>query len=319
MLETVRGKEGLVTIGKKVIADIHPDKRMYKDIPEDVSYWVGTFLQKLRGSFPSVVLTNSIRGEGRARRSKWAAGGSRMQDWDPKDAGLMMLNQLIIDNMINAGAGKNVDEKDAFESFLFLMSITVAHELVHLFVGFISGNNRPLTPPDVSFLPEDYNTKIRGKPVGESGRAWEAYVLGGTVEAFEQKDNPLGNRQAGTMYLIGLGGTAEVVDQDYMRTTCGRYFQFPVTTQSEGRTTLQELDRTRRPMSAVRGAANASQGPSARDRDTTTMDDRDMIPDYTVAEPAKYRKYPTHEIREDDFEILLHNLTEPKTRVVKAR
>jgi hypothetical protein len=96
-------------------------------------------------------------------------------------------------------------------------------------------------------------------------------------------------------------------------------FQFPVTTQSEGRTTLQELDRTRRPMRDVRGVANASQGPSSRDRDTTTMDDRDMIPDYTVAEPAKYRKYPTHEIREDDFEILLRIPKERSNLFVKAR
>lgn len=95
MLEHERGKKGLVAIGNGVIAEIHPDKRVYKDGPEDMPDWVDTFLQKLRGSFPPVVLNNSLDGEGQLRRSNWAAGGRRMQDWDPKDAGLMRLNQLV--------------------------------------------------------------------------------------------------------------------------------------------------------------------------------------------------------------------------------
>lgn len=87
-------------------------------------------------------------------------------------------------------------------------------------------------------------------------------------------------------------------------------FQFPVTTQSEGRTTIEELDRNHRRMQEVRDDANASQGPSTGDRHRISI---------SSAELAKYREYPDHEIREDDFEIMLHNLTEPKTRVVKAR
>lgn len=124
--------------------------------------------------------------------------------------------------MISAGAGQSIDEKNAFESFLFLMSITVAHELVHLFIGSLTGDDRPFTPPGISYLPDHYNTRIDGEPVGESGRAWESSFFGGTVEAFEQKDNPLGDHQAGIMYLFRSDETAEVVDQDYLRTTCRR-------------------------------------------------------------------------------------------------
>lgn len=99
--------------------------------------------------------------------------------------------------------GQSRPNTAAFETFMFLMGITVAHELCHLFVGFIIGWERPATPGNISFLPELYNHTARdGNVIGESGRAWEGWVLGGIVDTFEDPRSPLQARQPGMMYII---------------------------------------------------------------------------------------------------------------------
>ncbi|KAK5635393.1 hypothetical protein RRF57_011105 [Xylaria bambusicola] len=89
---------------------------------------------------------------------------------------------------------------EAYESFTFIMGITVAHELVHFFVGYLTGQDVPDTPEWVSYLPPVYNrVEENGTEIGESGRTWEGYVLGGIVETAEDTSNPLGAYQAGTL------------------------------------------------------------------------------------------------------------------------
>lgn len=53
--------------------------------------------------------------------------------------------------------------------------------------------------------------------VGESGRAWEGAVLGGTVEAFESTSNLLRGRQAGILYLLDSQRLARRLDQSGVR------------------------------------------------------------------------------------------------------
>ncbi|KAI1390125.1 uncharacterized protein F4822DRAFT_224958 [Hypoxylon trugodes] len=81
------------------------------------------------------------------------------------------------------------------------MAITVAHELMHFFTGFLTGYDYSMTPEQVSYLPSFYNREARdGRMVGESGRAWEGNVLGGVVEAMEELSQPAD--QAGVLWVI---------------------------------------------------------------------------------------------------------------------
>lgn len=56
------------------------------------------------------------------------------------------------------------------------MIISLAHEIVHLFVGYLTGQQRILTPPELSA--DGFDTG----PNGESGRYWESILLQGNLE-----------------------------------------------------------------------------------------------------------------------------------------
>jgi len=88
---------------------------------------------------------------------------------------------------------------DSCNMFKFQMAITVAHEVNHFLIGFLTGRMKPPTPPGIS-LASYGNTST-----GESGRHWERMLLGGVVEFYEEIQDPLGNMQAGTPYLIADG------------------------------------------------------------------------------------------------------------------
>lgn len=69
---------------------------------------------------------------------------------------------------------------DSYNIWMFRMAITIAHELTHFFTGYLTGDSRPITPPNVS---------VRGWPGGEAGRAWELAALGGVVEFWSRSKN----------------------------------------------------------------------------------------------------------------------------------
>lgn len=112
----------------------------------------------------------------------------------------------------------NKDNTIAHESIMFLMAITVAHELVHLFVGLLTGYIEPTTPPDVTYIAEHYNKQLEdGTFAGESGRAWESLMFGGTVEVYEDEDHSLGFRQSGAIYLIDPQRYGRQIDHECVR------------------------------------------------------------------------------------------------------
>ncbi|KAI1867950.1 hypothetical protein JX265_004004 [Neoarthrinium moseri] len=172
---------------------------------------------------------------------------------------------MIIQNLIRAGAGAAQNRQPheahlgAYEKFMFLMTVTVAHELMHFFVGYLTG------------LSSD------GTLVGESGRAWEAFVLGGVVETFENVRNPLGAYQAGDFYVIDAQQVARRLDHSCVRRILALDFTFPLQTIGTS-TTLSSLDRSARSMKKVRTAVLSQTripspgrdrcGPSTISRDT---------------------------------------------------
>ena len=93
------------------------------------------------------------------------------------------------------------------------MGITVAHELVYFFVGFLTGYDRPSTPEEVTYLPSLYSSQTAGGiDVGESGRAWEGSVFGGIVEVWGNSSSPLGVYQAGDLCIIDSNKMVREVD-----------------------------------------------------------------------------------------------------------
>ncbi|XXG99471.1 hypothetical protein Hte_005810 [Hypoxylon texense] len=136
-------------------------------------------------------------------------------------------------------AGNNYDR------FKFQMVITVAHEIVHLLTGFLTGTARPLTPPGVSL-----------RTAGESGRYWESILLGGVVEIFEDGSDPLRERQAGLPYLIEdseNSAPAQLVSTTYITNFLNGHFSFPIRTSSSAApTTRRGLSQISPEMTRVR-------------------------------------------------------------------
>lgn len=93
-------------------------------------------------------------------------------------------------------------------NFLFNMSISLAHEYVHVFVGMLSGAQFPRTPLIIHYDSDEMDTipgmnttgaednwilqpnwdqippGLEYKLSGESGYAWEGRVLGGKVVCY---------------------------------------------------------------------------------------------------------------------------------------
>lgn len=63
----------------------------------------------------------------------------------------------------------------SYNMFKFQMAITVAHEVIHHLISYLTGKKQPHTPPGVS-LASYGNTAT-----GESGCYWESRLLGGVL------------------------------------------------------------------------------------------------------------------------------------------
>lgn len=86
-------------------------------------------------------------------------------------------------------AKESPTEKEHFKTIHLRLSITMAHELVHLYNLFLQRQRYQHTPPDVSY------GGYGDKRTGESGRYWEWHIFGGVVE---MRDN------ADKMEIIGI-------------------------------------------------------------------------------------------------------------------
>ena len=133
----------------------------------------------------------------------------------------------VFETLVVASRDRQIvrDYDKVYELQMFLMAISLAHEAVHLFVGFLHGSYRPNTPPSVTFLPMLYN---RPSPDGlgmdgESGRRWEADVFGGAIEHYVEPlpanpdQHPLRQRQAGDLWLIDANQNAQLVERAAIR------------------------------------------------------------------------------------------------------
>lgn len=106
-----------------------------------------------------------------------------------------------------------------WETYIFQLGISIAHEIVHFLTGFLTGTPFPDTPPAVTY--GGFGDDV----TGESGRYWEGHLLGGIVDFYEDSRDPLGSLQAGVPVLSytyldnNRQGTIRWVriSQDYIR------------------------------------------------------------------------------------------------------
>jgi hypothetical protein len=102
----------------------------------------------------------------------------------------------MVESMAKAHAGSSDDHWEAYNRFLLSLAVTIAHELVHCFMGFLSGTEKADTPLDLMGIKVSY-----GGTWGDSGTVWEHLVLGGCVMSYEESEHPLGTDQAGVLWL----------------------------------------------------------------------------------------------------------------------
>lgn len=94
--------------------------------------------------------------------------------------------------------------------FHFHLTLTLVHEITHLFTGFLSGNRRPNTPPKA-------RTKIYGDRLnGEAGRVFEIQFFNGYPEMRYIEGHSLGYNQAGSPVISDDEGNLYTIPEDEM-------------------------------------------------------------------------------------------------------
>ncbi|KAK4099870.1 hypothetical protein N658DRAFT_539110 [Parathielavia hyrcaniae] len=184
-----------------------------------------------------------------------------------RTAGHLEVSQAIISNMTYVRQHPE-DAADAYDLFKFQMAITVAHEIVHMLTGFITGTSLPDTPPNVNVKPY---IKKYGKGVqGEAGRYWESIILGGFVEFWSVPNHPLGMQQAGEPYLF-LPGEKETaqgreVSRTYIKIFLREDFTSPIRPSSQSIKITRkclEKEQKRKETSYLRSSAASRQAEGA--------------------------------------------------------
>lgn len=222
LLESTKGRSVLINTGSAVWRSYgsrekrHMAFRGNGDPTHDRALMeesVDDFLINIRTDPPNVIVSTRVEGEGIAQRLNWWNGENQFQVkrgtmyrlnktvsdlidiiiWLARDTHLIQ----IIDNAIRVADATDPDVEE-FQRFLFLMGMAAAHELVHAFVGVLTGEADSLTPPPVDYPRAGL---VGGLSNGESGRYFEGALCGFLVEAYHRDGHRLGIRQAGE--LIG--------------------------------------------------------------------------------------------------------------------
>ncbi|KAK4233457.1 hypothetical protein C8A03DRAFT_19478, partial [Achaetomium macrosporum] len=213
---------------------------------EEMGKWVGFFLRAIRHSFPPIKVKDLNRKRyGYFKRYDWVAGAkvrcvskgktpsneNVMLHWEAEDAGVMRLDYGPIASMARVmalhpqGANSDGRRRDAanYRALLVDGALTIAHELVHCFVGLLSGNQiftpQSLKPPGFG----DPNAKE-----GEAGRTWELRVLGGYARLSHVLER--GEQIPRAQVRLDKSIMEIEVDPEAVRAMVERNFEFPLKT-----------------------------------------------------------------------------------------
>ncbi|KAK4220576.1 hypothetical protein QBC38DRAFT_526394 [Podospora fimiseda] len=111
---------------------------------------------------------------------------------------MFRLNRELFENLIKLADWSTSGEDEGFKRaahqqfrrLLFLLGLAVAHELIHVFVGFMAGNSGTDTPPQIQWHSRFGQPNARTGE--EAGNAWEGLLMGFNIQAFYNQDSPFG-------------------------------------------------------------------------------------------------------------------------------
>lgn len=168
----------LKTIANHVIS-VSPRILELRNMKEaDVEATVMKYLQTIRRSFPNLVISDDC---GMANKNGRTTKQNCASAFDPKRACIIEINETLMTRMGNAYkyivADRDVEKHAAhFRTLHLRLSITMAHELVHVFTLFLKRAEDEHTPPRTTYAGKG------DKETGEAGRFWEGHFLGGWVD-----------------------------------------------------------------------------------------------------------------------------------------
>jgi hypothetical protein len=146
LLESTEGRKSLALVASAVI-QARSGPPTLTGFLDNQSHSIDHFLSTVRNDFPPLFISERVEGEAETERFAW---GHVMSQYQPSSAARIFVHKTIIDNMLYAR--EQVQQAgDAYDIFKFQMSITLAHEVVHLLTGFLLGYSiNSLTPPNVT-------------------------------------------------------------------------------------------------------------------------------------------------------------------------
>ncbi|KAH6613690.1 hypothetical protein B0J18DRAFT_440695 [Chaetomium sp. MPI-SDFR-AT-0129] len=254
LLESPQGREVLRHIGRDVIMNATGIEPLYPRSDRNFALmgkYVDQFLQSMRADFPDVVLEVMLGVEAEFSRWDWRTGPeTKLEDFDPRRSGYLLLDLDILTHLFKT---PDMDER---MTTVFFMIFFVSHEIVHCFVGFITGHGLVETPDSVG---------AGGHP-GESGYRWEADFFGGFVTMYGLPER--GIQQAGIPYFFlehAKKARGHIVCPKYIEqfVTGDGTIRLPVEFSEESReVTMEDLDKHRKSMPKIRGESVPAPGSS---------------------------------------------------------
>ncbi|KAK4124661.1 hypothetical protein N657DRAFT_690151 [Parathielavia appendiculata] len=219
--------------------------------------WVDFFLQAIRHSFPPIEVENINRKTplpkrlsghryyGTFGRHDWVAAAKGrcvsncstpsnenvMLHWKAAEAGVMQLDYEPIASMeaVKAFSSQGGDSRSRrrvtsnYRALLVDGALTIAHELVHCFVGLLSGYGYLTNTPKSLKPPGLYKEKD-----GEAGRTWELRVLGGYAGLSIVRER--GEQIPRARIRLEWDNKEIEVDPEAVRAMVERNFEFPLKT-----------------------------------------------------------------------------------------
>ncbi|KAK4153798.1 hypothetical protein C8A00DRAFT_43361 [Chaetomidium leptoderma] len=155
-----------------------------RDLKEsDIEPKVRQYLLVIRSSFPHIVVSDEY---GMARKNGRTNKRSFQGSMEPKTAAVIELNATLMNRLVDAycilKAADSETNTRRFRNLHFRLSVTMAHELVHVYNLYLQYSSDEHTPPQITY--GGYGDSV----VGESGRYWEYKVLGGFVDMRQSPD-----------------------------------------------------------------------------------------------------------------------------------
>ncbi|KAK0714434.1 hypothetical protein B0T21DRAFT_375880 [Apiosordaria backusii] len=196
----------------------------------DVEATVMNYLRAIRRSFPNVLISDEC---GMANKNGRTTKQNCPNTFEPKLACIIEINETLMTRLGNAYrhivADRDVERNTAhFRTLHLRLSITMAHELVHVFTLYLRRAEDEHTPPRTTYANKG------DKETGEAGRFWEGHFLGGWVDMRLDRDGQetiaLRSDESTQRWRIKPGTRDSILDRDF-----GRWFK-------RGMTGLTDLD-----------------------------------------------------------------------------